>query len=83
MAAKAKGEEEEENHNANPDLYGQGDNNFDSRYAIVFNKSLGDSRLGSDNEPRAGMGHADEEMDVDDGPTNNASIVLFFICFAY
>lgn len=36
-----------------------------------------------DDNMAAGMGHADDEMDVDDVPTNNASIILFFISFAY
>ncbi|KAF9065617.1 hypothetical protein BDP27DRAFT_1424703 [Rhodocollybia butyracea] len=51
--------------------------------AAVFKESLGDGGIGSDDEPHcdedgddddnmaAGMGHADNKMDVDDTPTNN------------
>ncbi|KAF9067416.1 hypothetical protein BDP27DRAFT_1422844 [Rhodocollybia butyracea] len=52
--------------------------------ATVFKESLGDGGIGSDDEPHcdedgdddddntaAGMGHADDEMDVNDTPTNN------------
>ncbi|KAF9060055.1 hypothetical protein BDP27DRAFT_1430501 [Rhodocollybia butyracea] len=97
--------EQDDNEDADPDFYGQGDDDLDGHHtgispapldqgegpdlydqdpdAVVFKDSLCDGGYGSDNEPRcnednddnmgAAMGYAnDNEMDVDDAPTNNA-----------